>query len=187
MPKNNIDYSKTIIYKICCKDTSINDIYVGHTTQLIKRRSCHKMRCTDENSKYHNIYVYEFIRKHGGWNNWEIIQIEECNCKNQEEALKRERFWLDELKASLNKVLPTRDKKEYTNDNKEHLSNKLKEWRKKNEEHFKHQQKQYYESVKEKRNEKVNCECGSQIMKVNLKRHIQSKRHQDFMIPQNKL
>ena len=28
MPKIQTDYSNTIIYKICCKDVSINDIYV---------------------------------------------------------------------------------------------------------------------------------------------------------------
>lgn len=181
MPKTPTDYSKTIIYKICCKDPSITDVYVGHTTNMIKRRSCHKIRCTDETSNNYNLYVYDFIRNHGSWKNWEIIQIEEYNCKNKEEALKQERFWLDELNASLNKVLPTRNSKEYRNDNKEYCYNKIKEWRKDNQEYFKHQQKEYYESIKEKRNEKIICECGCQISKTNLKRHQTGKIHLDKM------
>ena len=39
MPKNQIDYSKVYIYKICCKDISINDIYVGHTTNFEQRKN----------------------------------------------------------------------------------------------------------------------------------------------------
>jgi len=35
MPKENIDYSNTIIYKICCSDFSITDLYVGHTTNFV--------------------------------------------------------------------------------------------------------------------------------------------------------
>ena len=42
MPKDNIDYSNTIIYKIYCKDTSISDTYIGHTTNFLLRKQQHK-------------------------------------------------------------------------------------------------------------------------------------------------
>lgn len=48
MPKIPTDYSRTIIYKICSNDPTISDIYVGHTTDLIKRRYCHKSSCYNE-------------------------------------------------------------------------------------------------------------------------------------------
>ena len=35
MPKTRTDYSHTIIYKICCKDVSINDIYILVTQQIL--------------------------------------------------------------------------------------------------------------------------------------------------------
>ena len=35
MPKTIINYKNTILYKIVCKDLSIHDLYVGHTTDLI--------------------------------------------------------------------------------------------------------------------------------------------------------
>ena len=38
MPKKNIDYSKTIIYKIVCNDLNIIDVYVGQTTNFTKKK-----------------------------------------------------------------------------------------------------------------------------------------------------
>ena len=58
MPKNQIDYSQVCIYKICCKDISINDIYVGHTTNFEQRKNSHKRSCETLNK---NIRLYNFI------------------------------------------------------------------------------------------------------------------------------
>ena len=35
-----------------------------------------------------------------------MIEIEKYSCTNKNEALKRERFWFEQLSASLNKVIP---------------------------------------------------------------------------------
>ena len=51
MPKNEIDYSNTIIYKIVCKDEKISDLYVGHTTNFVKRKCLHKNSCNNLNNK----------------------------------------------------------------------------------------------------------------------------------------
>ena len=48
MPKVDIDYSNTIIYKIHCKDSNVNEIYVGHTTNFTKRKNQHKTLINDE-------------------------------------------------------------------------------------------------------------------------------------------
>ena len=50
MPKTDVDYSNTIIYKICCKDESITDVYVGHTTNFIQRKYSHKISCSNLNN-----------------------------------------------------------------------------------------------------------------------------------------
>ena len=50
MPKLPIDYSKTIIYKIVCNDTNITDCYVGHTTDITRRKAHHKCSCNNPNS-----------------------------------------------------------------------------------------------------------------------------------------
>ena len=47
MPKNPIDYSKTIIYKI--QHIEKDDlIYVGSTTNFTKRKSAHKACCINK-------------------------------------------------------------------------------------------------------------------------------------------
>ena len=102
MPKVEMDYSKTIIYKICCKDINITGIYVGHTTNFTKRKNRHKYTCNNPNSKNYNLFVYKFIRNNGGWENFNMIEIEKYNCNDRLEACKRERHWIEELKSILN-------------------------------------------------------------------------------------
>ena len=84
MPKNEIDYSVTTIYKLCCKNTDVNDVYIGHTTNFIKRKHHHKMCCINSNN---TLRIYETMRQNGGWDEWDMIEIEKYNCKNAEEAL----------------------------------------------------------------------------------------------------
>jgi hypothetical protein len=127
MPKLPIEYSKTIIYKLCCLDQSINDIYIGHTTDFTKRKCSHKLNCNNENNKDYNCYVYQFIRKHGGWDNWNMIQIEEYPCNNKREAEARETYWMKELKSTLNSYISFRteeEKKQYQK------TDTYKEWKK---------------------------------------------------------
>ncbi len=42
MPKEVIDYSNTIIYKIVCNDINITDTYVEHTTNFVKHKHAQK-------------------------------------------------------------------------------------------------------------------------------------------------
>ena len=107
MPKNEIDYSHTIIYKIYCKDQSISDVYVGHTTSFIKRKYQHKLSCNNLNN---NLHIYKIIRENGGWDNWEMVEIDCYNCKNSEEARIKEQQHYEVLKCSLNSVPPYVDK-----------------------------------------------------------------------------
>jgi hypothetical protein len=106
MPKNTIDYNNTIIYKIVCNDLTIQDVYVGSTTNFTKRKHTHKNNCISEKYHNHNLKVYEFIRNNGGWSNWSMIEIEKYPCNNKIEAEKRERYWYEELNAKLNSRIP---------------------------------------------------------------------------------
>ena len=54
MPKIEIDYSNTIIYKITCKDSTVKDVYVGHTTNFVQRKHSHKQSCINYKSPNHN-------------------------------------------------------------------------------------------------------------------------------------
>jgi len=106
MPKIEIDYSNTIIYKISCKDPSIKDIYVGHTTNFVQRKHAHKQSCINEKSTNHQCKLYKIIRENGGWNNWNMDIINFFNCKDHYEARIKEQEYFVSLNATLNSVDP---------------------------------------------------------------------------------
>ena len=81
------NYSNAVIYKIFCKDTNISEIYIGSTTNFKIRKSKHKSVCNNENDKNYNLKVYEYIRANGGFENFEIVIIEEYPCNNKKEVL----------------------------------------------------------------------------------------------------
>ena len=157
MPKYQTDYSNTIIYKICCKDVSIDDIYIGHTTNFIQRKNQHKTSCYNVNDKKYNQYVYEFIRNNGGWDNWTMIQIQEHNCKNKREAESTEHYWIEQLGAKLNlnkpyamcKEDPQLYKQCWYEEKKIYILQKAKEHYEENKEQKLEYQKQYVEENKE--------------------------------------
>jgi len=122
MPKTIIDYSKTIIYRIVCRDLTIKDCYVGHTTNFIKRKQQHKNVCNNPNSKHFNCYVYKFIRNNGGWENWDIILIDTFNCNDLNEACKKEREHIELYNATLNSIMLSRKIKEYNEENNKKIN-----------------------------------------------------------------
>ena len=157
------DYTKSVIYRIVCKDLSITDCYVGSTTNFKSRKACHKYTCTNPNSKDYNAKVYQFITEHGGWENWSMIMVEEFPCDNKLQLERKERETIENLKPTLNCIIPTRTDKEYRLDNKE----KIKE-----------QKKQYRETNNETINEKIGCRaCKCMVLKRQFIRHTKSKKH----------
>lgn len=110
MPKDNIDYSNTIIYKIYCKDETIKDIYIGHTTNFVIRKYQHKTSC---NNTKNDLKIYKTIRENGGWDNWNMIEIAKYNCNDSTEARIKEQQHYEELKVSLNSCPPYVDMKKY--------------------------------------------------------------------------
>ena len=192
MPKTTMNYSNTILYKIVCNDLLIKDIYVGHTTNFIKRKSQHKKDCSNEKSKSYNIFVYKIIRDNGGWENWCMIEIEKYNCNDVNEARSRERYWIEFLHSNLNKQIPNRTATEYRIENKEQINKYSKEYRIENKEQLADKHKEYYQENKEKiaeyrienkekiaeyRSQKIDCECGSCYTKGNKSQHLKTKKH----------
>ena len=104
MPKHEIDYSNTIIYKITCNDSTISDLYVGHTTNFVQRKHSHKQTCINEKNPNYKCKLYEIIRNHGGWENWKMEIIIFFNCKNHYEAIKKEQEYFLSLNATLNNI-----------------------------------------------------------------------------------
>jgi predicted GIY-YIG superfamily endonuclease len=53
--KKPSDYTKGLIYKICCNDENIKDIYIGSTVDFKRRKGRHKCNCYNEKTR--NIIV----------------------------------------------------------------------------------------------------------------------------------
>jgi hypothetical protein len=105
-----LDYSNTIIYKITCRDPSITNIYIGHTTNFCKRQKTHKYNSESENSPCYNCKLYETIRKNGGWNNWRMDIVNFFDCANKYEAMQKETEYFVLFNADLNSMVPCSDK-----------------------------------------------------------------------------
>ena len=149
MPKVPIDYSKTIIYKIVCKDINIKECYVGQTTSFNKRKGQHARNSKNIENLRFNIYVYQIIRENGGWNNWDMVEVEKYNALDKLDAHKRERYWIETLDAKLNKIIPTRTQKEYNQANPEILSKSKKKYNDANKEKNKESKKIWYQKNKD--------------------------------------
>ena len=107
MPKAPINYQHTHFYKIVCKNLDIKDCYVGHTTNFKNRKQQHKRTCYNENDKAHyNNHLYKFIRNNGGFDNFEMVLIKTECCENALHARQKEREYIEQLNATLNKIKP---------------------------------------------------------------------------------
>ena len=179
------NYLNSMIYKLCCNDPTITDCYVGSTLNFKCRKSHHKSICNKENSTKYNNYKYQFIRGHGGFENWSMILIENFPCDTKLELHKRERYWLETLGATLNKEIPSRSKKEYYVDNKEKITKLSKDYYKNNKEEINAKKKIYREKnraeINAKKKEKFNCECGGKYCRSAKSGHFRSQKHQAFI------
>jgi len=207
-----------IYYKIVSKNDNIKDCYVGKTTNFRKRVKEHKNNCNNKNRKCYNLKLYEFIRENKGWDNFDMIEIEKGEYDKKDSAI-RERYWFEELNATLNSLIPSRTreefKKEYYDKNREIINEKHKEYYEKNKKIMNEKQKEYYEKNKEIINEKhkeyyennkeilsekyknyyeknkeilsqkakkkITCQCGCEIRKDSLSKHLKSKKHIKLM------
>jgi len=164
------DYSKTVIYKLCCNDTTIEDIYVGSTCNFTHRKYQHKSNCNNPNNKDYNYKVYQFIRDHGGFSNWDMVMVHQEAVENKLQKERLERQYIDELKPSLNIQLPTRTKDEWTSDNKEYMQQYQTQYKIENK-----------ERIKAIKNQKYDCECGGKFTHTNKTQHLSSKKHIKYM------
>ena len=157
--------TQSTIYKIICNDPDITDCYVGSTTNFKKRMANHKDAIHNYKSRKHKYKLYEFIRNHGGWDNWRPVEIITHNCIDKLEVALHERFYIDALKPSLNTQIPLRTRKEwiecnrdkindlannYYHKNKEVCLASQKKWREANREKLKIDKKNYYDKNKER-------------------------------------
>lgn len=160
-----VKYEHSTIYKLCCKNPEIKDEYIGSTTNFSRRKCQHKSACNTETGTSYNMTVYKCIRDNGGFDNWDMIEIEKYSATDKKDLHKRERYWIETLKPSLNQCVPTRTKNEFYEENKEFvlahqkiyyernkeiIAERGKEYREKNKEHLAEKKREYYERNKER-------------------------------------
>ncbi len=92
-----VNYSNGIIYKLCCNDQNIKDIYVGSTTNFSRRKAQHKTCCNNPNDKSYNYHVYKCIRDNGGWCNWSMVLVREYNAPNKMKLARKERKYMEKF------------------------------------------------------------------------------------------
>jgi adenylate kinase family enzyme len=141
-------YAKGKIYKIT--DIGYNECYYGSTYNLLcKRMDTHRRnyKCY-KNGKYHYVTIFSLFDKYGVENcKIELVELYPCGSKNE---LEMREGWYIQNNECVNKCVMGRTKKQWEEDNKEHLAEKRRQWVEANKEHLVEYQRQYHEINKEK-------------------------------------
>ena len=195
------NYLNSVIYMLKKKDDYDNEnVYIGSTYDFIRRKHSHKNSCNNPNHKDYNMKVYQYIRNNGGWNEFNMIVIENypCNCK--EELVKKEDEIICKINCKLNSNRAKRSKKERYEDNRNKIKEQSKQYYQNNKEKRLKQKKEYYENNKNKvleqkkeyyqnnqekikanKTEKIKCDkCGSEITRNHIARHQKTEKCQNY-------
>jgi len=105
------DYSKTIMYKIIGSGMT----YYGHTIQKPEKRK--SLHIFDAKANGNRCTSKRIINA----GDWEMIEIEKYPCANLNEAKARERWWIENHEC-VNKYIPLRTPKEYTEQHKAQIA-----------------------------------------------------------------
>ena len=79
-------------------------VYVGSTANFYARRTCHKDYYNNPNCKQYNQQKYVAIRENGGWNNWNMIIVDERKQITLIKSRMVEEEWRVKPNANLNSI-----------------------------------------------------------------------------------
>jgi len=190
--RKKADYSNTVIYRFYSKNPDIEDDYIGHATDFVKRQTNHKSSCNNnsEKNKEYNYEVYKYIRENGGFDNWQFEILVYADLKDKDEAEKLEKHYIKIFKPTLNDndvgVTPeekAEKKKKYNKkrgEDPEFLKKeveRIKKWVIDNPEIWAETQA----ASNAKRLESYTCICGCSTSKTNEARHHDSIKHKAFL------
>jgi hypothetical protein len=194
------------MYKIYPKNFNLNYCYIGHTNNFNFRKRHHRLPCIDINHSKSHIKLYQVIRENGGWDEWEMVELEKFNGKTKLEARMREQELMklhnanlnmlnayiteDERKATKhaitekyredNKELLKQQTKKYKEDHKEIIAEQMKKYRAENKEKINEKTREYRENNKEKHQEwnRVWREKNKEILKEKRKLYDAKKKEE---------
>ena len=147
---------------------SDNTVYIGSTINLRRRKHNHASTSLHAPSK-----VYQYIRNNGGFDNFDLFEIERIEFTDKHQLYARERFHLEQLRNSgitiLNKNIPNRTHKQYYQDNKTDIILNVRDY-----------QNTFRSIVLQKKNQRITCDCGVQYNNSNKINHCKTQRHLNF-------
>ena len=183
--KSKMGYSNAKIYSI--RNSVDDDIYIGHTTQaLSKRFQKHKSNCKNKDLQDRKLYQKMNTL---GIDKFYIEKEHDCkDCKDVEDVRKIEGEWIRKL-GTLNFQIAGRPipecRAEYIKKDPERWKEYAKNWQEKNKESEKERLANSYkerkEQIRERKNEKIQCECGAVHSRRYKAIHIKSKKHQNYL------
>ena len=187
MNKNEKDYSQSKIYKIISDLTDM--IYIGSTKRvyLSDRLGKHNWEYREWlKGRKNYVSSFEIIKLE----NFKIVLIENFPCNSKDELVQREQYYIDKYKSNLvnknNSYITIEDKKEYKrlqqlNRDKDKKQAEHKKYVENNKEKVLENNNKSYHKNKYKYHIKIICDCGREIVKSNLNKHLKSKKHIKLM------
>jgi hypothetical protein len=162
-----------IIYEIRPINKNLIYSYIGSTISIRNRKSQHKR---DSKTSTSTSKLYIFIRENGGWDEFEMVELEIYKCKTKTEARIREQHFIE---INENKRLNSYrayssienkkiDKKNNYQNNRCVIIERSKNYYKKNK---------YVIANKYKNRILFLCTCGVDKYRWDLKRHYNTKFH----------
>ena len=185
------------MYKIIPKNKESIHCYVGHTNNFNERQEQHIKCTTDINNNKHHQLVYQTIYKNGGWDAWEMIEIEKFKCSTKLEARMREQQLIIDHNANINTLrafiteeerkkkkqeitkkykaehveLIKEQQQQYKQDHKDIIKEQMRVYRQEHKAEIYEKKKAYVEANKEKTKEikKAWAEANKERLKANRK------------------
>eukprot|EP01080_Neovahlkampfia_damariscottae_P003285 gene3285-5726_t len=85
---------------------NVSEFYIGSTQNVNERKRCHRASCKNTQNKNRNLYLSQFIKKNGGFENWDMIVLKDAIFTKKHELRKFEREEFEKLKPKLNSQQP---------------------------------------------------------------------------------
>ena len=197
-----------MIYNIYIIRNNANDkIYIGSTTKdNLKHRLYQHILASIDDKRSSKIGKLVRAINEIGDENFTIELIESIDCNDAVELRQKEGYWIRYYESWIdekgyNTRLEGRTKKEYYNDTKERTLNRVKTYYENNKdkvndykkqhydenlEHYQNYKKEWYLKNKETHNikgkERIICECGANICRGFLQRHLNTPKHEKAML-----
>ena len=177
------------IYQI--KNNKSDEIYIGSTCKKNL-----KMRLNEHKADYIKWKLgnknYISVFKIFDDNDYEMILLEEGICENKNQKLQKKKNFINTINCInivKNPILTNEERIEYQSkyleNTKEYRQNYHKNYYEENKDKLKENSNNNYHKNKGKLLEKVICECGCEVIKMGMRRHLKTKKHIDLMNQKN--